>query len=160
MGVTYSYVSGDFEKFPALCGTNQPQTCIDTDNLAKRSAPGNQFSVSADYLLARTEIGNLRGYVQANWQDEWIESALWTAVVGGEPVVYDHIGMDERTIVNARLSLEDVKAGPGNLSFTLWGKNLTDDDHPTFGINFGSLGPVTQVYGEPRTYGLDVTYEY
>ena len=116
--------------------------------------------MSADYVIARTELGNVRGYVQANWQDEWNESALWTAVVNGQPVIYDHIGMDERTIVNARLSLEDVKAGPGNLTFTLWGKNLTDDDYPTFGINLGGLGPITQVYGEPRTYGLDVTYEY
>lgn len=160
VGVTYSYVTGDFEKFPELCGTGESPVCVDTTDAAKRSAPGNQFSVSADYVLARTELGNVRGYVQANWQDEWNESALWTAVVNGQPVIYDHIGMDERTIVNARLSLEDVKAGPGNLTFTLWGKNLTDDDHPTFGINLGGLGPITQVYGEPRTYGLDVTYEY
>ncbi|GAB3270994.1 TonB-dependent receptor [Parahaliea aestuarii] len=161
LGLSYSYVDGDFEKFPEVCGTNVPTTCIDTSDIAKRGAsPDHQVSVSADYLFARTAFGNLTGYVQANWQSDWVETALWSAVVGGEPVIYDHQGMDERTIVNARLNLEDIQVGDGYLRVSLWGRNLTDDDYPNFAVNFGSLGLIAEQYGAPRTYGLEVSYDY
>ncbi|WP_162300068.1 TonB-dependent receptor [Kineobactrum sediminis] len=161
LGLNYAYVTGDFEKFPELCGTNVPQTCLSTVESAKRgSSPGNQLTASADYVFARTSFGDIRGYVQANWQEEWYESALWTGSYNGEPYIYDHLVMDERTLVNARLSLENVKAGDGTVTVSLWGKNLTDNDYPTFGINFGALGIITEQYGAPRTYGLDISYEY
>lgn len=158
VSVGYSYVNGDFEKFPELCGTGG--TCVETKDRAGRGFPDNQLNVSLDYVFARTSIGDIRGYVQANWQDEWFESALWTADVGGQPVIYDHAIMDERTLVDARLSLENVQVGDGVLAVTLWGKNLTDDDYPTFSINFGGLGLITEEYGPPRTYGIDIAYEY
>ena len=161
VGLSYAYVHGHYDEFPELCGTNVPQTCLDTTDAAKRgSAPGNQLTASADYVFARTSFGDIRGYLQASWQDEWYESALWTGNYAGEPFIYDHQIMDERTLVNARFSLENVKVGDGLLTFALWGKNLTNDDYPTFGINFGGLGIITEQYGPPRTYGLDVTYEY
>ncbi|WP_116364939.1 TonB-dependent receptor [Parahaliea mediterranea] len=160
LGLSYSYIDGDFEKFPAVCGTNVPATCLPADNAAKRGAPSNQLNFTADYVFARTSFGDITGYVQANWQDAFYESALWTAVVGGEPVIYDHQVMDERTIVDARLNLESIPLGNGSLRVTAWGKNLTDDDYPTFSINFGSLGLITEQYGLPRTYGLEVSYEY
>ncbi|TXS92780.1 TonB-dependent receptor plug domain-containing protein [Parahaliea maris] len=161
LGLTYSYVDGDFEKFPDVCGTNVPTTCLSgVDNAQRGASPDHQVSVSADYLFARTGFGDITGYIQANWQSDWVETALWSGVVGGDPVIYDHLGMDERTIVNARLNLEGIPLGDGNLRFTLWGRNLTDDDYPTFGINLGSLGLLTEQYGAPRTYGLEVTYDY
>lgn len=160
LSMSYAYVTGDFEKFPELCGPNG--TCLRTDNRAKRGAsPGNQLNLTADYVFARTSIGDVRGYLAVNWQDEWIESALWTnANVNGEPVIYDHSVMDERTLVNGRLSLESVKVGDGMLSVSLWGKNLLDDDYPIYSINFGGLGLITEDYGPPRTYGVDIAYEY
>ncbi|WP_339639009.1 TonB-dependent receptor [uncultured Haliea sp.] len=158
LSVAYAYVTGDFEKFPELCGTGG--TCIETKDAAERTTPGNQINASADYVFARTSFGDIRGYVQVNWQDEWAESALWTADVSGQPVIYDHAIMDERTLVDARLSLESIQVGDGMMSVALWGRNLTDDDYPTFGINFGGLGLTTEEYGPPRTYGLDITYEY
>ena len=36
----------------------------------------------------------------------------------------------------------------------------SQDDHPVYSINFGELGPITEQYAAPRTYGLDVRYEY
>lgn len=44
---------------------------------------------------------------------------------------------------------------------SLWGSNLTDDDYPTFSINFGqAVGLITEQCGEPRTYGLELNYEF
>jgi iron complex outermembrane receptor protein len=67
---------------------------------------------------------------------------------------------DDRTLINARLSLSEVAVGDGSLRVSLWGKNLTDEEYRNWGIDFGSLGFAGDVYGEPRTYGLDVSYQY
>ncbi|TXS92779.1 TonB-dependent receptor plug domain-containing protein [Parahaliea maris] len=160
LGLSYSYIHGNYDKFPAVCGTNEPATCLPADDLAKRGSPSNQLNFTADYLFARTHFGDITGYVQANWQDAWYESALWTAVVGGEPVISPHQIMDERTVVDARLNLENIPLGNGSLRITAWGRNLTDDDYPTFSINFGTLGLISEQYGQPRTYGLEVSYQY
>jgi hypothetical protein len=55
-------------------------------------------------------------------------------------------------------ALEGGALGDGSMArFMVF---LTDDDYPVFGINFGGLGLTTEEYGPPRTYGLDITYEY
>ena len=37
---------------------------------------------------------------------------------------------------------------------------MTDEEYREYGIDFGSLGYAGNVYGEPRTYGLDLVYRY
>ncbi|MCB1843241.1 MAG: TonB-dependent receptor, partial [Halioglobus sp.] len=160
VGLSYAYVHGDFEEYGEVCGTNVPITCLDSTDAANRASPENQLSLSLDYIFGRTDIGDIRGYVQLNYQDEYPENALWSGVADGEPVIYPQMGMDSRTLVDARLSLENIQIGDSNLRFTLWGRNLLDDDYPTYSINFGGLGLITEQYGTPRTYGLEVSYEY
>ncbi len=160
LGFAYSYVQGDFEEYGQICGSNVPIECLDTTDDAKSQAPDTQVNLSLDYIVARTSIGDIRSYIQLNYQNEHPENPLWSGVVGGDPVIYEQLGMDARTLVDARLSLENIRFGDSNLRITLWGKNLLDDDYPTYSINFGSLGLVTEQYGPPRTYGLEVSYEY
>ncbi|RLQ21358.1 TonB-dependent receptor [Seongchinamella sediminis] len=161
----YSYVHGDFEEFPDTCTFNpdgSPIACLDGAKAALRgTSPSNQLNVSLDYTFAYTSYGEITGFLQANWADEWAESALWTGAVGDTPVNYPHQMMDQRTLVTARLSLEQIPVGDGMMRVSLWGNNLLDDDYPTFSINFGgALGLITEQYGEPRTYGLELNYEY
>lgn len=158
--LAYSYIHGDFEEYGQLCGTSVPIECLDTTDAAKRASPDTQLNLSLDYIFGRTDFGDIRGYVQLNYQNEYPENSLWTGVVGGTPVIYDQIGMDARTLVDARLSLENISIGDSNLRVTLWGKNLLDDDYPTYSINFAGLGLVTEQYGPPRTYGIELSYEY
>lgn len=69
--------------------------------------------------------------------------------------------MDGRTLLDARLSLEEEAVGDGMMRFTLGGKNLTNEDFATYSINFGaSIGLITENYGDPRTWGIEVAYEY
>lgn len=162
LGLSYSHIDGDFEEFPDLCGTNQPQECFTGKDFANRAvSPDNMLNFFADYLVARTDIGDVTAYVNVNWQDEFYASTAWQAVVGGDPVLYPNIPMESRTIVDARINLDNVPVGDGNLRFTLWGKNLTDEDYASYGINFGNaLGLVTENYGDPLTWGVEVAYEY
>ncbi len=158
----YSFIHGDFEEFPDTCGTNEPIGCLAGKKFALRGTSlSNQLNASIDYTFARTSSGEVTGFVQVNWADEWAESALWTGVVDGDPVNYPHQIMDARTLVSARLSLQETPVGEGVMRVSLWGSNLTDDDYPTFSINFGqAVGLITEQCGEPRTYGLELNYEF
>ena len=47
------------------------------------------------------------------------------------------------------------------LRFALWGKNLSDEEYRVFGITeFGQLGFAGAVFNEPRSYGLDIIFDY
>ncbi|MCB1704030.1 MAG: TonB-dependent receptor [Halioglobus sp.] len=168
VGLSYAYIHGDFDEFPDVCGTLDPSDCLIGKDFAKRGgSPDNQFNLYADYVFARTAWGEVTGYLNLNWQDQWYASAAYPALVtvsrGGPtvPILYENRELDSRTLVDARLSLENVEVGGGTMRFTLWGKNLTDESYPTYGINFGNdIGLITQNYGDPRTYGIEVAYEY
>ena len=55
---------------------------------------------------------------------------------------------------NARASLKEIRISDswtGEIS--LWGRNLNDDDHMTFAVNFGAM--VGANFVEERSYGID-----
>lgn len=159
VGLNYTYIHGDYDEYPDVCG---PAGCLPGIDFAERSqSPDNQINFTADYVFARTSLGELTGFVGVNWQDVWYENSIWTEVAAsGQPIIHPFLGMDERTVVNARLSLEQIEVGGGVMRVSLWGENLTDDDYSVSGINFGGLAIITESYGAPRTWGVELAYEY
>ena len=157
ISLTYSHMDGDFEKFATLEG---PTTTINTDNLAKRTSPDNMASGIVDWVFARTDWAEFIAHTEVYWQSKSYASALWSGTYNNEPYVFDQIELDQRTIVNMRLGMENVEVGDGYLRAGIWAKNLLDEDYNTFGINFASLGPITNQYGVGTTFGIDVTYEF
>jgi iron complex outermembrane recepter protein len=63
---------------------------------------------------------------------------------------------DSYWVVNGRVSLYFND----DLELSLWGKNLTDEQYVTQGLNQIVLGNGFRVYGAPRTYGLSVTKHF
>ena len=51
-----------------------------------------------------------------------------------------------------------IQPPEGNWALTLWGKNLTDELYSQLGLPF--LGDLVEVWGPPRTYGVDFTYSF
>ena len=60
-------------------------------------------------------------------------------------------------LLNARLTLSDIPVGPGNWRLSLFGKNLTDTEYYIAHFNGGLPAAI---FGDPRTYGLELTFEY
>jgi iron complex outermembrane receptor protein len=66
------------------------------------------------------------------------------------------------------LTYGDIALGDGTLSVAAWGKNLTDEEYKIGGFeidagdpDFGGIGRTgISQWGEPRTYGLDITYRF
>lgn len=166
LGINYTYIHGDFEKYPSVCGTGTGEsTCISTDHYARRGfSPDNYASVTADWVFYRTARADFVAHVDLSWRDKINSAAIWSANYGTAPntlpYVYEHLVYKEMSLVNARVSMEKVKLWNGALSAALWAKNLFDKDYQATGINFGTLGPIFYQYGEPRTWGVDVTWEF
>ncbi|MCG3170224.1 MAG: Vitamin B12 transporter BtuB [Pseudomonadales bacterium] len=168
VAASWAHLEGDFEKFPALCGTGAyANVCrTDTADLAQRAqSADDQLSLVTDWVFLSTDWADFMAHVEVFWQDEIGTSALWTnnyrATGGTYPYIYEPIILKDRTLVNARIGMENVELSNGtSLRASLWANNVFDKEYNTFGINFGSLGVITEQYGAPRTYGLDVIWEF
>ena len=166
VSASWAHMEGDFEEYPPHCGTGDYlTTCIDTDDLARRpNSPDDQLSVVADWVVARRDWGDVIAHADVFWQDDSYATALWTGsyeIEGGAyPYIYEPIVLADRTIANLRLGIENVELPTGRLRAALWARNLFDEEYDTFGINFGALGPITATYGESRTYGIDLAWEF
>jgi iron complex outermembrane receptor protein len=149
---TYGYLDAEFDEYLALNpATNQ---LVDISaNTTVAQAPENTASLGVQYDFEPFSFGALSARMDVAYKDEFVFHPFQN--------LYD--SADDRTLVNGRLSLNEIKMGcceKGALRVSLWGKNLTDEEYRNWGIDFGSLGWAGDVYGEPRTYGLDVVYSY
>ena len=163
VGFNYSYINGDFEEFPDLCGVDPTIPCLDgTANAVRSNSPGNQYSAFTDITLARLGNGEISAFINVAYSEATPENALWSNLVANDVFPRENPAqiMDQRTLVDAQIAWRDIAIGDGMLTVTLWGKNLLDDDYPNYSINFGALNFITEQYGDPATYGVDFTYEF
>jgi iron complex outermembrane receptor protein len=166
VALSYTHLGGNFDEFPKNCGTGtNANSCINTVNYAQRAiSPDNGASLVTDWVFAQTDWAEFMAHVEVFWQQKTAASTAWTATYGAAPnqlaYIYEPIWLDARTIVNGRIGIENVELGGGTLRSSLWVRNVFDEDYSSYGINFATLGPITEQYGDPRTYGLDVTWEF
>ena len=76
---------------------------------------------------------------------------------------YDSLGPDTKLpsyeLVSARLDWKQMLGT--KFSSALFGKNLTDEEYFVGGMTLASaLGHNAAAVGEPRTYGLELSYDY
>ena len=175
VSASWAHMSGDFEKYPELCGSGiygkgaSQEKCLATKNVAERpQSPDNQITLVTDWVFASTDWADFMAHVEVFWQEKTYAAALWTGSyeIGSRtgniaPVIYDQVVLKDRVLVNLRLGMENVEFSNGSsLRASLWARNVFDREYNSYGMNFGALGPVLAQYGEPRTYGLDVTWEF
>lgn len=117
------------------------------------SAPENSYSVALDYRrpLPNGELGFNINY---GWQDK-----VYTSVN-----LSDTTRLDDYALLGAALAWSDIQIGdmPGSLRAMLWGRNLTDEEYGLVSTaawsTFGAAD--VQTFGDPRTYGVTLTYIY
>ena len=63
-------------------------------------------------------------------------------------------------LVNARISLSRVQGLGGSWTFAAWGKNLQDSDYEAFALDNLPQASRAVIWGDGRSYGLDITYRY
>lgn len=109
-------------------------------------APEHKLSATAEYTWPRTRFGEPSVTLTYGYQSKRVSStSCITCIIG------------DYGLLDARLSVAAIPAGNGRLRFSLWGRNLTDEDYYTMHIN---VGRPTAVFGEPRSYGADLSLEF
>ena len=68
--------------------------------------------------------------------------------------------MDDYSLLNGRLALTDILLAAGQLSVSAWIRNALDEEYVNFTI--GNLPHASRavLWGEPRSWGLDLKYTY
>ncbi|WP_374524009.1 TonB-dependent receptor [Sphingopyxis sp.] len=109
-------------------------------------------NVGAQY---ETAVGNAGNFIaRVDWS--YRSKVYWHPVNPFNDVIADGgVGL-----LNARVSLADIPVGGSKATISLWGKNLTKKDYVLSGIDFGSLGFAGVMYGDPRTYGVEVGFKF
>lgn len=127
--------------------------------------PTLSYSASVDYRFPDFGLpGLLEGSLSVSHTDEWstpyTPSVLAAAMGQFDP---SWLTTPAYTLWNARLALtmpeETGSRGKGQISVALWVQNLADKKYlsaVTMSPAAASLG----LWGEPRTFGVDVTYRY
>ena len=108
------------------------------------NAPKHTVAADVTYDLPRLPVGQLTANVNYTAQSRKYTNAT---IAGGKYVIGGY------GLLNARLTLADIP-GLDGVRVALWGRNLTDKDYYVMQFNIGRPGAL---FGEPRTYGVDLS---
>jgi iron complex outermembrane recepter protein len=147
---TYGYLDAEFDEYLARNpATDREEDIADVTTVSR--APENNASVALQYDFDPFSFGTLSARVDVMYTDGYTF----------HPFQNQYDSADDHTLVNARLSLKDIGLGDnGNLRVAAWVKNAFDEEYREWGIDFSSLGFAGDTFGRPRTYGVDVVYEF
>ena len=146
--LSWAHTEGDFDKIPltasavGVCGGSVGD---DGSDCAVRNSPDDAVLLSLNYISELADLGFLNVRLDGAWQSESAPQAF-TATL-----------LDERTIINGRVAIEEIELGRGTLEVAAWGRNLFDQDYKSYVI---PLGFDIVNFGDPRTYGIDVSYNF
>jgi len=152
LSATYGYLHPEYDKFEvtvALAGGGSI-----TEDIAKTAkfpyAPTHTGSATAQYDFPPLEFGQFTAMVTGTYTDSYVFNPRLTT--------RDYAR--SRYLIDARIELSQIPIPNGNLRVGVWGKNLTDKDYKEWGIDFSDLGIAGNTWGDPRTYGVDIVYEF
>ncbi|MGE0387701.1 MAG: TonB-dependent receptor [Gammaproteobacteria bacterium] len=132
-------------------------------------APAHRWTAQLDYVFPEMAFGKLDFHMDTtgsstyNFNDA---SNLISRVTNNRQ---NNHGGWKNSLINLRLTLSDIPVfGPekGRVKAAFYIRNLTDQEWSEYGFGVpngatGLVGPPTStVYGDPRTFGFNVSYEY
>lgn len=160
--VSYGYLDTQFGSktitYLALDPSNPPDgvspiTDTLTEDLALAAA--HSATVALDYTHP-VSFGLFSASINAQYQERTNSGV-------SEPTGY----LDNRTLVGINTGLSEIElgAGYGRLKLVLWGKNLLDQEYYIGNVRQPQfeqlgLGGGVGTFGDPRTYGVTVEYEF
>lgn len=145
--LNYAYLDAEITKAEDKAGNDV------TDTFVFFSAPEHSYTASADWAIAASEWGELSFNLSYNFIDK--------RNGGPRRANAENTFSNSYGLWNGRLSLSQVPINRyGTLSFGLWGKNLADEEYVVTAIDNIPHSDRSVIWGETRTYGMDIIYEY
>jgi len=136
----YSYLHARYNSITSATGANVAADYRFTN------APAHTLAFDVTYDLPPTPVGRLSANANYTMQSDKFTNAT---ITGGRYVVGDY------GLLNARLALTDIP-GLAGVRAALWARNLADKEYYLMQFNIGRPGAI---FGEPRTYGIDLSME-
>jgi iron complex outermembrane recepter protein len=118
-------------------------------------APHHQGTVGLTYTAPPTTTGTFSANLNVYWQDKttFIANNLTPGAQADEGWAY--------AVVNGRLAYTGIPLLHGSVDIAVFGRNLLDRKYRVRGVDFGSaIGIADNIYGEPRTFGLQLIYNW
>ena len=148
------YIDRDFNEFLVVDpATNQTVDVSDSAHFTYSAE--DTASAALQYDLPRFSFGQMSARLEYNYRSE----VYFQPTTIGTPL-NESIKSDGRGLLDARLTLGEMAISGVTASVSLWGLNLTDEEYRVHGIDFGALGYAGNVYGEPRSYGVDLSFAF
>ena len=140
LNVTYSYLTGQYLRVIDGAGVDR------TDFFRFINMPHHTISAKAEYEFPPMAIGQLSVNV-----DYYRQSLITTST--SDP----RYKVGKYGLLDARLTLSDIPVGVGKWRLSAYGRNLTDEDYY---VSHFSAGTPAAFFGQPRSYGLELSFEY
>jgi len=113
-------------------------------------SPENTVTVGLTYTAPPTASGVFSAHLDTYWSGSYH--------VGVTPLAIDPWSY---AVVNGRLQFVEIPLQKGSLDLAVFGKNLFDRKYRSFGFDLTpALGWEVNNYGDPRTFGLGLTYNF
>lgn len=142
------YIDIDIKRFDALGG--------DIADIAKpQNAPSVTANASIEYAFDVSNLGSLT--LRGDWN---YRSKMYFFATPVGLQFFDDIVSPGRSLLDAQIRLDNVAIGNGDWSLTAFVKNITNKKHTTRAIDFGALGYAGVWYGDPRTWGLELSVRF
>ncbi len=139
--VNYGYLLARYKEIIDATGANIAV------NYRFTNAPRHSIALDLTYDLPRLPVGRLSANLNYTAQSDKYTNATITS---GRYIIGDY------GLLNGRLTLTDIPGVTG-VRASLWGRNLTDKNYYVMQFNVGRPGAL---FGEPRTYGIDLSVEF
>ena len=145
VGLSYTYLDGDMPLQP------NPLDSGALKQFFVPLAPQHAGALTLDYSFAPQSYGILALHMDITATDHY------------SYVPFGEQRTDAYSLLNARVELSDIYLGTGNgqLKASLWAKNLLDKEYIIYAFPVGEPAvSIAQAFGDPRTIGVDITYNF
>ena len=139
-----AYLDTEIEQLQAPDPNNPADVDQDGNDLPK--APEFSLSLGGEYHMTLEDLGNLILRMEYSYRDRIFYTLF------NDPLA----AADSHDIVNGRLTLN---SRDDKWSAALYVRNLLDEDYEVGGFRGGAFGNIAQ-FGRPRTYGINLKYNF
>ncbi len=116
------------------------------EDLSMPFSPRHKVHVTGEYRMPRGRLGQPLAWVSYSWEAKQTTNGGPGTALEPKP---------SYGLLDARVALVDIPVrGEGGLNVAVWGRNLLGKDYLMYRL-YGA-----DIYGEPRSYGIDLTFEY
>jgi iron complex outermembrane receptor protein len=124
--------------------------------------PEHAFTATISYRYPlEGNAGTLTMGASAAWQDDiWLNALQTSAIIDSVPrSIHPTLQQDDYWLFGLTLGWENMMGS--NLDLSAYAKNVTDEEYAVGGVMlYHTLGLSTKAFGDPRSYGVQLRYQF